>query len=121
MGLKRWQLAEADKTLCETLAAEAGIHPFLARLLVVRGVTDAEEAEAFLYGRELTDDPFAFADMDAAVDRITEAIENREKILVFGDYDADGVTATVRRSLGGDIDASCGQLRRKAMEEEKRA
>ena len=95
MGLKRWQLAEADETLCETLAAEAGIHPFLARLLVVRGVTDAEEAEAFLYGRELTDDPFAFADMDAAVDRITEAIENREKILVFGDYDADGVTATV--------------------------
>lgn len=95
MSLKRWETHTVDKSACERLVQETGIDPFLARLLVVRGVDDAASAESFLYGRELTDDPFAFADMDAAALRITQAIDEDEPILVFGDYDADGITATV--------------------------
>lgn len=64
-------------------------------MLTTRGIRTPEEAADFLLSGELEDDPFGFADMDAAVDRIQRAIDRGERIAVFGDYDADGVTSTV--------------------------
>lgn len=107
--MKRWVFAPLDKAAAATLAEESGLPPFLSLLLAARGITTAEEAEQFLGCGELTDDPFAFADMDAAVYRIQQALDNNEKMMVFGDYDADGVTATVLlysylREKGADVD-----------------
>ena len=106
---KRWVFAPLDKAGAAALAEESGLSPFLALLLTARGITTAEEAEQFLGDGELTDDPFAFADMDAAVYRVQQAIDEGEKIMVFGDYDADGVTATVLlysylKYKGADVD-----------------
>lgn len=94
MSVKRWIVAQPDGDLAANLAEECEIHPFLALLLTTRGVTNLEEATDFLVNGEIGDDVFAFADMDAAVERIQRAIDNHERIAVFGDYDADGVTAT---------------------------
>ncbi|MBO5797679.1 MAG: single-stranded-DNA-specific exonuclease RecJ [Clostridia bacterium] len=94
MSFKRWAMAPLDKDGAAALAEECGLHPFLALMLSLRGVSDAAGAEEFLLGGELQDDPFGFADMDAAVERIQRAIDSGERIAVFGDYDADGVTAT---------------------------
>lgn len=95
MSFKRWTFAPMDKDFAAALAEECGLHPFLALMLSIRGVKDAAGAENFLLGGELQDDPFGFADMDAAVERIEQALDRHERIAVFGDYDADGVTATV--------------------------
>ena len=92
--MKRWTVAQPDGDLAANLAEECEIHPFLALLLTTRGVTNLEEATDFLVNGEIGDDVFAFADMDAAVERIQRAIDSYERIAVFGDYDADGVTAT---------------------------
>ena len=107
--MKRWVFAPLDKTAAAELAEESKIPSFLALLLAARGITTADEAEQFLGCGELTDDPFAFADMDAAVFRIQQALDNGEKMMIFGDYDADGVTATVLlysylKEKGADVD-----------------
>lgn len=71
-------------------------HPTLRQILYNRGVTDPAQVQAFLEGRYLKDsDPFLLADMDESVARIHRAIEGEELIVVYGDFDADGVTATV--------------------------
>ena len=95
MGFKRWVRAPLDKEAAAALAEACGLHPFLALMLSIRGIEDPDAAEEFLLGGALADDPFGFADMDAAVDRIQAAIDGGERIAVFGDYDADGVTSTV--------------------------
>ena len=76
------------------LAGELNIHPILAQLLVQRGVNTFDEAKHF-FRPSLSDlhDPFLMKDMDKAVERISNAILNKEKILVYGDYDVDGTTA----------------------------
>lgn len=94
MGFKRWVLTELDKEGAAQLAEDCGLHPFLALLLTTRGIADPSEADAFLVGGEPGDDPFGFADMDLAVARIQRALDMGERMAVFGDYDADGVTAT---------------------------
>jgi single-stranded-DNA-specific exonuclease len=71
-------------------------HPILRQILYNRGVTDPAQVQAFLEGRYLKDsDPFLLAGMDESVARIHRAIEGEELIVVYGDFDADGVTATV--------------------------
>jgi len=84
-----------DQKTVQRLTRELGCEPLLAALLCARGFSDLEEARFFLTPnlKNLTN-PFLLKDMDKAVDRILTAIENKEKILVFGDFDADGVTAT---------------------------
>ena len=78
----------------QKLAGELNIHPVLAQLLVQRGVNTFDEAKHF-FRPSLNDlhDPFLMKDMDKAVERISNAILNKEKILVYGDYDVDGTTA----------------------------
>lgn len=108
MFLKRWHYHQPDTVLASELAEACEINPILALLLTTRGITTLEEVLCFLAGQEEEADPFAFADMDAAAERITRAIESREKMLVYGDYDVDGITATVLlytylRRQGADV------------------
>ncbi|WP_299977422.1 single-stranded-DNA-specific exonuclease RecJ [Desulfobacula sp.] len=86
---------DPDQKTVELLAKGLDCHPLLATLLSARGISTVEDAIFFLNPnlKNLTD-PFLLKDMDKAVDRIFTAVENQEKILVFGDFDADGVTAT---------------------------
>ncbi len=93
MSRKKWVVSSCDKDLAATIAENCGIEPFAALLLCARGMTDEFEIESFLYDTDLID-PFTLPDMEKACARIHEALENGEKITVFGDYDADGVTST---------------------------
>lgn len=92
---KNWVIKpQGDPASVATLAGELGIDPVLSELLLQRGVTNFEEARSF-FRPNLLDlhDPFLMKDMDKAIDRISSAIETKEKILVYGDYDVDGTTA----------------------------
>lgn len=93
----RWQFKEPTRNQQEqakTLSRELGISPVLGQLLVDRGITDTQQAGKF-FRPQLSDllDPFLFRDMEVAVKRINEALGRKEKIMVYGDYDVDGVTA----------------------------
>ncbi len=94
MEQAKWKIpaaAQADLTAL----LNAGYTPLLSAVLSARGISARDEAERYL-GRDLTSicDPFALADMDKAVARIELAIGRGEKIAVYGDYDADGITAS---------------------------
>jgi len=86
---------DPDQKTVKRLTKDLNCHPLLATLLSARGITTVKDAGFFLNPNfnHLTD-PFRLKDMDKAVDRIFTAVKNQEKILVFGDFDADGVTAT---------------------------
>ncbi|WP_028547714.1 single-stranded-DNA-specific exonuclease RecJ [Paenibacillus sp. UNC451MF] len=91
----RWNISETDERQADVLAKELDISPLVARLLVGRGMTDKEHAAAFLYGgTDHIHDPFLLDGMESAVIRIRQALERGEKIRVYGDYDADGVSST---------------------------
>lgn len=94
MSRKQWCLSACDKDAAAQLAENGELDPFLALLLTARGITDEIDAAAYLSADTEFSDPFSLADMEKAVERIAAAIDNFERIAVFGDYDADGVTAT---------------------------
>ena len=94
MSRKKWLTAHMDKELAALVAENHSLDPFTALILVSRGITEYEDVEEFFDSDFSFCDPYLIADMDKAVERIEKAIENKEKICVFGDYDADGVTAT---------------------------
>ena len=92
--LKEWK-KYPEAAGAETLAAELGITDITARALWHRGIKDADQAREFLHPEEMPFcDPFLMKDMEAAVERIARAIKARERIVVYGDYDVDGMTAT---------------------------
>lgn len=92
---KAWEIDSLDDKACEALRKAIDVSPVLARLLVKRGVKDSEEARNFLAcNLSSLHDPFLFKDMEKAIGRIRSAIENKERILIYGDYDVDGLTAT---------------------------
>ncbi len=92
---KTWNITPLDINLQQTFAKELQIHPIIAQLLINREITELEYARRFLTN-DLNDlhDPFLFKHMDRAVERIKQAKDNSEKVLVFGDYDVDGVTSS---------------------------
>ncbi|WP_226667243.1 single-stranded-DNA-specific exonuclease RecJ [Metabacillus litoralis] len=91
----RWLVQPTDESLINTLVEELSITPLVASLLVNRGIHSTIEARKFLQiETQEFHDPFILKDMDKAVHRIKQAIENNEHILVYGDYDADGVSST---------------------------
>ncbi|MBW2043112.1 MAG: single-stranded-DNA-specific exonuclease RecJ [Deltaproteobacteria bacterium] len=106
---KLWEIRTPRPEMVQQLAREARIDPILATLLVNRGIFDPAEAETFMSPR-LNDlrPPFALKDAPEAARRILQALVRREKILIFGDYDVDGVTSAVvvhdfLKSLGADV------------------
>ncbi|MDR2936265.1 MAG: single-stranded-DNA-specific exonuclease RecJ [Rikenellaceae bacterium] len=92
---KKWVLREqADPAAVEHLAAELGIAPVLANLLIQRGISTFREATQFFNPRlELLHNPFLMKDMERAVRRVDKAVAENHKIMVYGDYDVDGTTA----------------------------
>ena len=92
-----------------SLAESLGLHPLTAKLLVNRGYTTPEAATAFIRNETtLLHDPFMLTDMDAAVSRIERGLAEGEQIVIYGDYDVDGVTAVSTlylylKSRGGDV------------------
>jgi single-stranded-DNA-specific exonuclease len=91
---KRWNLISADSTTVQSLQAGLKIHPILCELLVQRGISSFEEAKSFFRpSLDHLHDPWLMKDMHKAVDRIKEAVQQNQKILVFGDYDVDGTTS----------------------------
>ncbi|MBE6623088.1 MAG: single-stranded-DNA-specific exonuclease RecJ [Ruminococcaceae bacterium] len=91
---KEWSIKEYDEKAVALLTEELGIDPFLARLLAVRGFDDPLKAEDFLSADEyLFHNPFLLNDMEKAVDRINKALEQGERILIYGDYDVDGISS----------------------------
>ncbi len=93
MNRKKWIVNKCDKDLAADIAENCGVDPFVAYLLVARGFTDEFLVESFLYDTDICD-PFTLPDMEKACERIKSAIDECEKITIFGDYDADGVTST---------------------------
>jgi single-stranded-DNA-specific exonuclease len=105
-----WDFLSCDDARAASLSRALGLDPVVARLLCLRGVHDPEEALRFLRpSLDQLHDPFRLTDMAPAVDRVLGAIERRERIAIHGDYDVDGITATVilRRALellGADVE-----------------
>ena len=94
LSRKFWQVSSFDKKQAAQLAYDCGYDEFAVLLLNSRGITEPEDVAAFMESEVELSDPFLIKDMDKAVMRIQKAIDNFEKICVYGDYDADGVTAT---------------------------
>ena len=94
MILRKWEVRPLDKERAAAFAQTYGVPFFLAMLMNIRGLDDAAHLREFLGEGEPLSDPFLLKDMDKAAARITRAVDNMEKIVVYGDYDADGVTST---------------------------
>ena len=92
---KKWVLRSQDEEGARRLAESIDSTPLVGQILLNRGLVDEEEVLHFLKGHlgDLTD-PYLMCDMEKAVKRIITALKNDEKILIYGDYDVDGVTAT---------------------------
>jgi len=106
---KEWQILQPDVHLVEKLCGMLNCHPAIASILINRNIFSTEDVSNF-FNTSLSQlrPPFSIKDMDVAVDRILSALERKEKILIFGDYDVDGVTATsilldFLRSAGANV------------------
>ena len=110
MGRKRWDPVPYDKDRAMELAELTGEEPFAVLLALSRGYDTPAAISDFFHAAEIPlSSPFFLKDMDLGVARIRRAIENEERILVYGDYDADGVTATALLytyllNTGADVD-----------------
>lgn len=105
--MRWWEMASPCSETVALLCQEQ-IPPLTAHLLAVRGITSAEEARSFLAGEDSLLDPFLLRDMDKAAERIGRAVEEGQKICIYGDYDCDGITATVLlytylQNVGADV------------------
>jgi single-stranded-DNA-specific exonuclease len=106
---KHWHMLKPDPTVVERLTRELNCHPLTAMILANRNIITASDAGDFLtVSLNNLRPPSSLIDMEAAVDRIYAAIAGNQKILIFGDYDVDGVTATVilldfLRYTGADV------------------
>src|SRR5664279_289419 len=91
---KRWKIKSVDEQKVLTLASALKVHPLISRMLVARQIETFEEAKTF-FRPEVSQlhDPWLMKDMDLAVARILRAMDQKEKILVYGDYDVDGTSS----------------------------
>jgi len=90
-----WTIRPCPHRQASALAQELGLNEITASVLVRRGYGDPDEARAFLAGEQPLHDPFLLGDMSEAVERIRAAVREGKRICVHGDYDADGICATV--------------------------
>lgn len=109
-GNKKWEVVEADKNAVEAIIAATGVTRLAARVMAARGIT-AKEAPQFLEPSLERDwiSPYCIPGMEEGVARIERAIQDQEKIAVFGDFDVDGLSATTvmtygLRALGATVD-----------------
>lgn len=107
---KKWEVYAVREMVEEPALKELGVSPLTALVLLNRGIANADQARRFLFPA-LSDlpDPLAMKDMEKAVNRISQAIRDKERITLFGDYDVDGITATALlllflREAGGRVD-----------------
>ena len=98
---KKWQVYQVDNDEVEKLQEKYKINKLLATILVNRGITEEEQIEKFLKPKRSDFyNPYGMPDMNIAVERIMKAIENKEKTIIYGDYDVDGITSvTVLKSF----------------------
>ena len=97
MRRKKWMVSKGNKDLAAQIAQEIGVDPFAALLVTSRGFDNTDDINDFFdEDAPLSLSPDSIADMTKAAERINRAIDNFEMICIFGDYDADGVTATAR-------------------------
>jgi len=93
---KKWRVCSPSPETQTLLHETLGIHRIAAQVLLNRGITDAAQARAFLDAdAQSLHDPFLLKDMDRAIERVRQAQRNGETVVVFGDYDVDGITASV--------------------------
>lgn len=108
---KKWECYQVDEELVDKIARKYSISKLIARILVKRNIIEDEKINVFLNPtRKDFYNPFLMPDMEKAVDRIIKAIENNEKIMIFGDYDVDGITSiTVLKKFLLDRNANVSQ------------
>ncbi len=108
MSYKKWVVRDANKETASALSEKFNIDPFIAFLLVSRGIDDDALVADFLSDSYMLGSPFDFVDMEEASFVIGDAIDNGDKICIYGDYDCDGVTSTALlytflKSEGADV------------------
>jgi len=107
--MSRWELKEVPESSWRLLASEANISPLLARIFIARGIDSPQQVRDFLFPTlDSLHDPYLFSDMANAVERVLSAALKREKILIYGDYDVDGITSVTLlyhflKHIGADV------------------
>ena len=92
---RRWEIIPSDPKLQEAFSRELEISPLTAQVLINRGITHVDQADQFLHpSLSRLHSPFLMKDMEKAVDRVIQALSRGEGVLIYGDYDADGITST---------------------------
>ncbi len=96
LPITRWRLSEVDPGIQEKLSSEFGLSPIVSQILTSRDILEIDDAKRFL-SPSLTDlhNPYLMKDMRKGVNRLIKAFRNRESIVIYGDYDADGITSVV--------------------------
>lgn len=109
---KKWEIYETDEIEINKLQEKYNLNKLLATILSNRNIVDENELKKFLNPtRNDFYDPFLIKDMDIAVDRIIKAIKNNEKVVIYGDYDVDGITSiTVLKSFLKDQGLECRSI-----------
>ncbi len=93
--IKKWEIYDSNEQKVKEICEKYNLNKIIGKIIVNRNVTSDEDVRIFITPtRDDFHDPFLFKGMDIAVDRILQAINNKEKILIYGDYDVDGITST---------------------------
>ena len=98
---KKWQVYQVDNKKVEQIQQKYGVNKLLATILANRGIVEEKQIDKFLHPKRSDFyNPYEMPDMEIAVNRIIKAIENKEKTIIYGDYDVDGITSvTVLKSF----------------------
>lgn len=92
---KKWEFYKTDEDKVKVIAEKHHISELLATVLVNRNIIDDEDVRVFLEpNRDDFHDPYLMPDMELAVNRILKAIKSKERVMIYGDYDVDGITST---------------------------
>ena len=93
--IKKWEFYNSDEKLVDDICEKYNLNKVIGKIIVNRHVVNDEDVRIFITPtRDEFHDPFLFKGMNVAVERIIKAINNKEKILIYGDYDVDGITST---------------------------